>query len=105
MAINQPGSEKGPDQTVAHAADSASACSNTVSVALSCPSGGYFHFLRIVFTINRSFARTESRTYQSTELLARSLSVSSRAIFRSVGWHVRAVGEVHRDASLPPPGW
>jgi tetratricopeptide (TPR) repeat protein len=66
-----------------HALDSDSACLSTNSTASGCLSGGYFHFCRHLRTRMRSLARTLSRTCQSTEVLARSFSVISMAIFFS----------------------
>jgi hypothetical protein len=66
-----------------HTSANDSACANTSSVADVCSSGGYLNFRKIVFTINWSFARTDSLTAQSTLRFVRSLMASSFAISTS----------------------
>ena len=66
-----------------HSSDSASACSSTVFVALSCLSGGYPCLRRIRFTSTRSRARTSSRIVQSIVAFLFTVSTSSRAIPRN----------------------
>ena len=67
-----------------HVSESTSACRRTNSIASFCLSGGYLYRRKIMRTKLRSFARTLSRTCQSTVVLFLSFSVNSCAIFFSV---------------------
>ena len=66
------------------ASDKTSACCNTKSTARASWSGGYLYFRKMRLTINRSFARTVSRTDQSTETYFRKFSANSTAIFFNI---------------------
>jgi hypothetical protein len=66
------------------ASDKTSACCNTKSTARASWSGGYLYFRKMRLTINRSFARTVSRTDQSTETFFRKFSANSTAIFFNI---------------------